>query len=103
MKNNMRVATNGLSGLNLLREETHSGACKGYSRMWFIVLLLAVLMAGCGGSSSSGGDSERPTVSSTVPADLATGVAIDSNITATFSNAMDASTITTTTFTVTGT
>lgn len=101
MKNNTWFATNGLSDLNLLREETHSGTCRGYSKMWFVVLLLVVLMAGCGGSGSSGGDNNAPTVSSTVPADLATGVAIDANITATFSNAMDSSTITTTTFTVT--
>ena len=102
MKNNMRAATDGLAGLNLLREKTRSGGCKGYSRMWFIVLLLVVLVAGCGGGSSSSGGPLAPAVSSTVPADLAPGVAIDPNITAIFNKAMDPSTITTTTFTVTG-
>jgi hypothetical protein len=101
MKNNMRVATKGLSDLNLLRDEMRVGTFKGYSKMLIIVLLLAVLLAGCGGSGSSGGNNVPPTVSSSVPADLATGVAIDSDITATFSIAMDPSTITTTTFTVT--
>lgn len=41
-----------------------------------------------------------PTVSSTVPAINATGVALNANITATFSKAMDPLTITTTTFTL---
>lgn len=100
MKNNMRAATNSLSGLNFLRQETRSGACKGYSGMWFVVLLLAVLIGGCGSSGSSGGNS-APTVSSTVPDDLAEGVAIDANITAIFNNTMDPATITTTTFTLT--
>jgi hypothetical protein len=39
-------------------------------------------------------------VSSTVPADLATGIAVNANITATFSEVMDASTINTATFTL---
>ncbi len=66
-------------------------------------LSLAVLLvgaAGCGSSTKNpvgpgGVDNSAPTVSSTVPLDGATNVA---NITATFSKAMDASTITTTTF-----
>lgn len=47
-------------------------------------------------------DSTRPTVSSTVPAAGATGVARNSLITATFSEPMDPETINTTTFTVGG-
>jgi hypothetical protein len=47
-------------------------------------------------------DTTPPTVSSTDPANLATGVAINRKIAATFSETMDPSTITTTTFTVTG-
>ncbi len=103
MKDNMRFVTKGLSGLNLLRPETHAGTCKGYSRMWLIVMLLVVLMAGCNGTNATlgGGGTTGPTVSSTVPAAGATGVAIDTTITATFSTAMDPATITTTTFTVT--
>src|SRR5947207_404451 len=45
-------------------------------------------------------DTTAPTVSATVPANLATGVAIGSQIAGTFSEAMDASTISTTTFTL---
>jgi len=47
-------------------------------------------------------DTTPPTVSSTVPASSATGVALNSNITATFSEAMTSGTISGTTFTLTG-
>lgn len=71
----------------------------------FTALPLAVLLvvaAGCGSSSKTTGptaDTTPPTVVSTNPANGATGVAV---ITASFSEAMNASTITTATFTVTG-
>src|SRR5439155_7790075 len=45
-------------------------------------------------------DTTEPTVSATVPANLATGVSISSQIAGTFSEAMDASTISTATFTL---
>jgi hypothetical protein len=45
-------------------------------------------------------DTTRPTVSSTVPANAATGVGIGGNIAVTFSEAINPSTITTTTFTL---
>jgi hypothetical protein len=67
-----------------------------------LTMLLAV-SAGCSKDSpiptSPGGDTTAPTVSSTNPLNGATGVAV---ITATFSEAMNASTITTATFSVTG-
>ena len=79
-------------------------------KMWLLAVPLAMFMAGCnggddsvvGGGGSGGGapDTTAPTVSSTIPADTATGVAINQNITATFSEAMDPTTITSTTFTV---
>ena len=47
-------------------------------------------------------DTTPPTVSSTVPAASATGVAIGGNVTATFSEAMNTATITGTTFTLAG-
>jgi len=47
-------------------------------------------------------DTTRPTVSSTVPANAATGVAVNQHINATFSEAMNPSTINTATFTVAG-
>ncbi len=72
------------------------------------MVLMAVFMVGCGDDNGGGGggspapaDTTRPTVSSTIPANVATGVAINRNITATFSEAMDAATITTATFTLT--
>jgi len=68
--------------------------------MWFMALLLAALVAGCGGDGGSPADTTAPTVSSTVPANAATGAAINANIAATFSEAMDAATITTATFTL---
>jgi len=46
------------------------------------------------------GDTTAPTVLSVVPADNATSIAVNSNITATFSEAMDASTISAATFTL---
>jgi hypothetical protein len=70
-------------------------------KMWFATLLLVVFMAGCGGSSGGGSPgTSAATVSSTVPANLAPGVAINANIAVTFSEAMDASTITAATFTL---
>jgi hypothetical protein len=80
-------------------------------KIWLLAMPLAMFMAGCSGGGDNGAaggggsgaplDTTAPTVSSTIPADTATGVAINRNITATFSEAMDAATITTTTFTVT--
>ena len=52
-------------------------------------------------TTGAAADTTRPTVTSTVPANLATGVALNTNITATFSEAMKPSTITTTTVTLT--
>ncbi len=69
-----------------------------------ITMLMMVIMAGCGlwdGSEITGGsDKTAPTVSSTVPVNAATGVAINTAISATFSEAMDPSSISTATFTV---
>ena len=78
-------------------------------KLWLLAVPLAMFMAGCSGGNDNGvgggggapPDTTAPTVSSTIPADLATGVAINGNITANFSEAMDAATITTTTFTLT--
>ena len=47
-------------------------------------------------------DTTPPTVSSVIPVNSATGVAVNAAITATFSEAMDATTITTSTFTLSG-
>lgn len=74
---------------------------------WFMALLLAAFLAGCSGNGNGGGgggvggnaDTTAPTVSSTtVPAQLATGVEVNVSLAATFSEAMNPSTITPATF-----
>ncbi|OGT32430.1 MAG: hypothetical protein A2W28_06435 [Gammaproteobacteria bacterium RBG_16_51_14] len=51
-------------------------------------------------TTGAAADTTAPTVSSTIPADTATGIAVNANITATFSEAMDPLTVTTATFTL---
>jgi hypothetical protein len=78
-----------------------------------IILLLffgLIIINGCGttsdlttynlGGGGGSGDTTAPTVSSTSPTDSATSVEITSNITAIFSEAMDSTTITTSTFSI---
>jgi len=72
-----------------------------YFAPWALVVLLGT-MAGCSSDDNnpvSPGDTVAPTVSSTNPLNGATGVAV---ITASFSEAMNASSLTTTTFSVNG-
>ena len=74
-------------------------------KMLFMTLLLAGFMAGCGSSSNGGGagapaDTTKPTVSSTIPVDAATGVPLNWSITATFSKPIAPASCTTTTFTL---
>ena len=70
--------------------------------LWFMALAFATVVTGCGSSSSGGSaaDTTAPTVISTIPVNANTGMAINANITATFSEAMNASTITDVTFTL---
>ncbi|MBI5778896.1 MAG: Ig-like domain-containing protein [Planctomycetes bacterium] len=85
------------------------------NRIWTAGIVLAlfagVMMlgyAGCGGggggsdSGSSAPDTTPPTVSSKGPAANATGIAFNTVITVTFSEAMSATTVTTGTFTLSG-
>ena len=53
-------------------------------------------------AAAGGGDTTAPTVTATSPAAGATGVAATANVTGTFSEAMNPSTITSTTFKLTG-
>ena len=63
----------------------------------FLASLLVVFIAGCGQETVT-----IPTVVSTIPANNATDVVINTTISATFSMAMNPASITSTTFTVTG-
>lgn len=71
------------------------------------VMAAALTMAGCGGGSNSGNTNPppatAPTVTSTSPASGATGVAVTTAISATFSRAMNVSTVTSAAFTLTAT
>jgi uncharacterized repeat protein (TIGR02543 family) len=75
---------------------------KNYSKMLLMPLLLVMIMAGCDDrvGVTSPPVITIPTVSSTNPTNAATGVAFNSKVTATFSEAMNSSTITTATFTL---
>ncbi len=75
---------------------------KNFSRMWLIPLLLIMAMAGCDDRMgiTSPPVTTTPTVSSTNPANAATSVPFNQKITATFSEAMDSSSITSASFTL---
>jgi hypothetical protein len=70
----------------------------------FALILGGFLISGCGGGGNTGHwlprETTRPTVTAVVPLNNAGGVAINRNITATFSEAMDPLTVTTATFPV---
>lgn len=76
-----------------------------YSRwqIWCSALLLPAIIVACGHwDGGTVADATAPTVTLTNPADGATGVALNSQVTATFSEAMDPATLNTSTFTLTG-
>ena len=69
--------------------------------LWFLAVVpLAFAMAGC--SDCTGCKVAQPIVTASIPVCGATGVAVSSTVTATFSEAMDPTTINGTSFTVTG-
>lgn len=74
------------------------------ARKFLAIIFMCMLpfMLSCGGGDGDGGttDTTPPTISSTSPANGDTGVAVNSAISATCSEAMNASTITTATFVV---
>ncbi len=85
---------------NSLQQETRMCRRPSCFAAWSLAVLV-VAMAGCGSDDPAGPprDTVAPIVSSTNPVNGATGVAV---ITASFSEAMNASTLTTTTFAVRG-
>ncbi|HEY9052128.1 MAG TPA: ice-binding family protein [Gammaproteobacteria bacterium] len=70
--------------------------------LWLAAFLLTTLVTGCNSSNSSAPVSVVPSVTETSPIDTAIAVALNSKVTATFSEAMDATTIDTVSFTGTG-
>jgi hypothetical protein len=77
------------------------GGFKIFSNGWFMFLLLVVVAAGCKKViEETGLTGVCPEVVATTPVGTATGVNLTTSIDATFNEAMDASTITTETFTV---
>ena len=68
----------------------------------FFAALMIVLTAGCGKETVNIADTTPPQVSSTTPAQGATTVALNTTITATFTKPMNPSTISATSFLVTG-
>lgn len=73
------------------------------SLMLFTVLIFSIVVIGCGGSDNGAvatSSTTAPTVISTVPDNNATSVPDNRKITATFSTAMNAATITNSTFTL---
>jgi hypothetical protein len=68
-------------------------------KIWIPAFLLAVLVGGCGREQTG---FVAPSVISTNPANLATGVPVTQTVTATFNNAMNPTTINTATFIVAG-
>lgn len=71
-------------------------------RSWGCALLLALATAACSsGNGHSGSGAGAPSVQSTIPVSGAVGVPINTSVSATFSEPMDASTLTTSTFLLT--
>ena len=75
-----------------------------FCKAWWLVTI-ALQLSGCGGGGSGTSTSPpppiAPTVTAVTPANASTGVAITSAVTATFSEALNASTLTGSTFTLT--
>src|SRR5437764_801199 len=71
--------------------------------IWFTAFLLLIVATGCSDPDKTANPSvTAPTVSSETPASSATGICQSATVTATFSEAMNPTTINSTTFTVTG-
>jgi O-glycosyl hydrolase len=89
-----------LAPRRLFKEQLTMRFCKA----WWLVTI-ALQLSGCGGGGSGTSTSPpppiAPTVTAVTPANASTGVAITSAVTATFSEALNASTLTGSTFTLT--
>src|ERR1700730_4694000 len=84
--------------MSLNEETTQMRQCRLNKTMRVMAILLAVFMAGC-----NGGERVSPfNVTTTNPVNGASGVVVSQVISASFSNPLDASTISTSTFLVAG-
>jgi hypothetical protein len=73
------------------------------SRLIFLAaLLLLIFVAGCSGGTNQNGAATRPTVVSAIPPSSATGACPNTLVTVTFSKAMKASSINSTSYTLSG-
>lgn len=82
-------------------------AIKRFYGILFILTLTLAVLTGCGGGGGGSGagtttDTTPPTVLSTIPANNATGVAVNSIVTATFSEPMDSASLTNANFQING-
>lgn len=73
--------------------------------LWAAAIFMIAFTAGCGGGGGGGSstatpDTTAPTVNTVAPRAASTDAAVNTNVTAIFSEAMNSSTITTTTFTL---
>ncbi|MCD5341127.1 Ig-like domain-containing protein [Arthrobacter sp. AK04] len=89
---NINDVTTTKQGVNATTGVVVMASNKATSRYWFSDRSL--------GTAPAPGDTAAPTVTGTSPVDGATGVAVSTNVTATFSEVMNTSTITSNTFTL---
>jgi hypothetical protein len=66
----------------------------------FLVTVVVTLLAACGGGSDSPGDTTAPTVTATIPVNGASGVGVRTTLSATFSEALNATSVGDTSFTL---
>ena len=66
----------------------------------FLVAVVVTLLAACGGGSDSPGDTTAPTVTATIPLNGASGVGVHTTLSATFSEALNATSVGDTSFTL---
>ena len=74
----------------------------GSQRIFLAALLLLMFVAGCGGGTKQNGTGTRPTVISAIPPSSASGACPNTLVTVTFSKAMKASSINSTSYTLSG-
>ncbi|MDA8211563.1 MAG: Ig-like domain-containing protein, partial [Clostridia bacterium] len=75
--------------LSSVYDDVYSGNTLGTNKQW----TFTTAAASSGGSGSGAPDTTKPTVSATTPANGATSIAVDTNLTVTFSEAMDANSL----------